>query len=489
MKITFREFAPKWAALTAKNSYLYKLCDDIFGEMKLLKKELDKHSVFHAKIAFPTPSIIHPSILAKNQRRRDRVAGLIDDVAPADVVDKVKAETPLLSAEEAIRPNPLVQKLNHLGEQLDDARAAIEILQPLLVKERAEASARYCDTLKPQYDAIAQRVCAALIELGAATEDHRAFLSDIHSQGAASSSLRPMRPESDLGSALDPYSPLRLHLGDAIFLGHLDPKKIPAAWSARKSSGLREARSNWHARFEGRRRAADGDAGKLDVLGADSNAAEILLYDEVGRYGVTAKLFAQALDSITAPAITLRINSPGGDVFDGLAIYAALTAKKAKITTSIEGLAASIASIIALAGNSVAMAENSFFMIHKAWTFTIGNADDHITQAGIMQKIDGQLASIYAGKTGRPLARIQGAMAAETWFTADEAKTFGLVDSIIGKNGSSSATAATKARARQMKLRLAAAETSPPNRWSDRKSSGDKVNDMRRRLRLAEAEV
>lgn len=170
----------------------------------------------------------------------------------------------------------------------------------------------------------------------------------------------------------------------------------------------------------------------LAVRAAAADApAEILLYDEIGFWGVTAKDFVMALLAAGDGPITLRINSPGGDVFDGLAIYNALLARKAPVNVVIEGLAASAASFIALAGTTVSMAEQSMMMIHKAWGFTIGNDDDHLEQAVTLGKIDGQLANIYARKTGKPAADMLALMKAESWFTADEAKAGGLCDSII----------------------------------------------------------
>ncbi|HKH66419.1 MAG TPA: head maturation protease, ClpP-related [Reyranella sp.] len=192
------------------------------------------------------------------------------------------------------------------------------------------------------------------------------------------------------------------------------------------------ARANWRTHFENRSvREADA-APKFEVRNAaDSSAAEVLIYSEIGYYGVDAKSFAQAMAGITAPKITVRINSPGGDVFDGLAMFNTLKAHPAKIETVVDGLAASAASFIMLAGDTVSMNENSIAMIHSAWALGIGNAVDLRELAATLDKVDGQLANMYAKKSGKDLEEINAAMAAETWFTAEEAKTFGLVDSVI----------------------------------------------------------
>lgn len=192
-----------------------------------------------------------------------------------------------------------------------------------------------------------------------------------------------------------------------------------------------DAKANWRSRFNNRS-VAERDAPKLKVRAAADGSAEILLYDEIGYWGVTAKDFAGVLAGITAPSITVRINSPGGDVFDGLAMYNSLKAHPATINTVVDGLAASAASFIALAGDTVTMAENSLMMIHKAWAMGIGNADDMTALAGTLDKIDGQIAGMYSAKNGKSVEDNLSAMADETWMTSAEAREFGLVDSIVG---------------------------------------------------------
>ena len=158
---------------------------------------------------------------------------------------------------------------------------------------------------------------------------------------------------------------------------------------------------------------------------------DILIFDEIGLWGITAKDFATALKEIPEDhAITVRINSPGGSVFDGYAIFNALKARSAQITTKIEGLAASMASVIALAGSKVTAAANSIVMIHNPWSGVSGDSEDLRKMADLLDKLTGQLVGIYAAKTGLPDADVRAAMDAETWFTGAEAKEWGLVDEV-----------------------------------------------------------
>lgn len=162
--------------------------------------------------------------------------------------------------------------------------------------------------------------------------------------------------------------------------------------------------------------------------------AEIYIYDEISIWGVSAAEFVKDLNSVTAKTINLHINSPGGNVFDGVTIYNNLKSHKATINTKIDGLAASIASVIALAGDTVDIAKNAMMMIHKAWTYAAGNENDMRNTADVLAKIDtGVILSTYVDKTGMDAADLEGMMAAETWLTAQEAKDYGFADTIGGE--------------------------------------------------------
>ena len=168
-------------------------------------------------------------------------------------------------------------------------------------------------------------------------------------------------------------------------------------------------------------------------ISAKANEVDILLYDEIGFWGIQADAFIKDLNAVDAKIINLRINSPGGSVFDGTAIYNALKRHKAKIITHVDGLAASMASIIALAGSEVHMADNAFIMIHDPWSIAIGDAAVMRKEAEVLDKISDVMAKTYADKTGKSMEEIKQIMADETWFNATEAKEIGLVDSLDEK--------------------------------------------------------
>lgn len=146
--------------------------------------------------------------------------------------------------------------------------------------------------------------------------------------------------------------------------------------------------------------------------------------------GVSPTQFIMALSQTTGP-VTLRINSPGGSVFGAQAMVAAMRAHPAPITAQIDSLAASAASVIASECAECVMVAGADLMIHKAWGMTIGNADDHTQTAGLLSKIDKQIAATYARRAGDEDAdKYLAMMAAETWFDADEAVAAGLADRV-----------------------------------------------------------
>lgn len=153
--------------------------------------------------------------------------------------------------------------------------------------------------------------------------------------------------------------------------------------------------------------------------------AEVLIYEDVGEGwfgGVSAKQFASDLKAVgPVDTIDVRINSYGGDVFDGQAIYNQLVQHKAKVTTHIDGVAASIASVIAMAGDEIHIAENGWIMIHDAWSMAIGNAADLRRQADLLESVTDKLAGIYVSRTGAAMADVRKLMAEETWLSAGDA--------------------------------------------------------------------
>jgi len=161
---------------------------------------------------------------------------------------------------------------------------------------------------------------------------------------------------------------------------------------------------------------------------------EIFVYDVIGWPFIGAEAFVRDLAGIKTGKITVRINSPGGDVFDGLAIFNALSAHKAKVTTRIEGLASSIASVIAQAGDEVQAYKSAMYMIHDPWVLAIGNQYDLRETADILEKIGKNLIDIYADNSNVGKRDLKQMMQDETWFTAKEAQEQGFIDTVL-ENG------------------------------------------------------
>ncbi|MCH6197454.1 Clp protease ClpP [Corynebacterium mastitidis] len=157
---------------------------------------------------------------------------------------------------------------------------------------------------------------------------------------------------------------------------------------------------------------------------------ELRIYEEIGPSGVTAKAIAEELGDATGDLV-VRINSPGGDVFDGLAIMNSLRDHEGEVTAIVEGLAASAASFIAVGGaHRVVMRPGTEMMIHEAWGMSMGNAEDMEAMRLQLDRTSASLAEIYAKKSEGDADRWRELMRKETWFTADEAVAFGLVDAV-----------------------------------------------------------
>ncbi len=174
--------------------------------------------------------------------------------------------------------------------------------------------------------------------------------------------------------------------------------------------------------------------GRIEIRGADDGTAEILIYEEIGfdwwtGDGMTAKRFHEELQALgDVQQINVRIDSPGGDVFDALAIYNQITRHNATVAVDIDGMAASAASVIAMAGDSVNMGQGSMLMIHDAMWVAIGNAQEMRDVAEILDKVDGEIATIYAAKAGGSAKHFRDLMDVETWLNAEEAVSEGLAD-------------------------------------------------------------
>jgi len=159
---------------------------------------------------------------------------------------------------------------------------------------------------------------------------------------------------------------------------------------------------------------------------ADDEDRTISIYDVIGYdwwtgEGVTTKRIAGALRSLGAGPVTVNVNSPGGDMFEGLSIYNLLREHQGEITVKVLGLAASAASVVAMAGDKVQIARAGFLMIHNCWVLAQGNRHDLREFADTMEPFDAAMADIYAARSGLDLAEVQRQMDGETWIGGSQA--------------------------------------------------------------------
>lgn len=158
---------------------------------------------------------------------------------------------------------------------------------------------------------------------------------------------------------------------------------------------------------------------------------EIFIYDVIGWPFIDANIFVQELSKIDTKNITLRINSPGGDVFDGMAIHNALKAHESNVITKIEGIAASMGSVVALAGDEVQAYDNTMLMIHDPWSIAIGNQYDFKEISDILSQLSENILSVYYKKSKVGKRALKQMMKDETWMKPDVAKEKGFIDTII----------------------------------------------------------
>lgn len=168
-----------------------------------------------------------------------------------------------------------------------------------------------------------------------------------------------------------------------------------------------------------------------EVKNLAADVADLFIYDEIGSWGVTSSQFIKDLGDVKAKTLNIRISSPGGDVFEGLAILNALRQHPAHKTVTVDGMAASAASFIAMAGDVVRMSPQSMMMIHDANAAAQGDARDMRALADLLDKTSDNIAAVYAQKTGKPAAEWRQVMLEETWFTDQEAVAAGLADEVI----------------------------------------------------------
>ncbi|MCE5334363.1 MAG: Clp protease ClpP [Desulfobacteraceae bacterium] len=164
-----------------------------------------------------------------------------------------------------------------------------------------------------------------------------------------------------------------------------------------------------------------------------TSSAEIFVYGDIGGWfdGVTAEDFAKELAALDVENITVNLNSGGGVVFDGIAIYNALSQHKATVVMNITGIAASIASVIAMAGDEIRIMEGAHFMIHKPWSFAIGDSASMRKEADILDRLESGIVDIYEARTGLDRAKLEAWVANETWFKGQEAVDAGFADEMV----------------------------------------------------------
>lgn len=182
-------------------------------------------------------------------------------------------------------------------------------------------------------------------------------------------------------------------------------------------------------------RPKDGVSG-LTIRAMDGEGeTEVLVYDQIGFWGITAEDFRREVQAIEADTIHVRVDCPGGDVFAARAMKTALEQHPARIVVHVDGYAASAASYLILGGDEIEIAKGAFVMIHNAWTIMLGNKHDLRDEAELLDKIDAAILADYVTRTGRSEAEFIDMMDKETWFEASEAVEIGLADRVYEKDG------------------------------------------------------
>jgi ATP-dependent protease ClpP protease subunit len=192
---------------------------------------------------------------------------------------------------------------------------------------------------------------------------------------------------------------------------------------------MRDLIAALHARMSAHPEAPALAGPPLKAVRIDNAADEatVWVYDVIGDWGVSAAELVPAIESISAPAITVRVNSPGGDYFAGVAIANALVRHPAAVTVHVDALAASAASVIAMAGDEIVMHPGAQMMIHDALTVTMGNAAEHTKTATLLDSASQDIAGVYAARSGlHDAEHFRAQMRAETWLTAESAVAAGL---------------------------------------------------------------
>ncbi len=162
---------------------------------------------------------------------------------------------------------------------------------------------------------------------------------------------------------------------------------------------------------------------------------EIMIYDQIGLDwwgdGVSARDFRDEFNKLDADEINLHINSPGGMIYEGLAIYTTIVSHKATVNGFVDGMAASIASVILMATDKIIMPESSDLMIHDPWSIVIGGADDMRAEAKELDRLKDQIVKIYSDRSNIDSGELNKLMKKETWISGQEALDMGFADEVI----------------------------------------------------------
>ncbi|NLW80699.1 MAG: Clp protease ClpP [Desulfovibrionales bacterium] len=223
------------------------------------------------------------------------------------------------------------------------------------------------------------------------------------------------------------------------------------------------ARELWNrAESEALARVKAGQPAQLSPatsLNASRDEATVFVLDAIGGWwGLDPKTWVPEFAAIKAKTIHIRINSPGGSVFDAEAMRTVISQHKARTICHIDGYAASAASTLALAADEVEISAGGMLMIHDAWGYGMGRAEELEACAALLRKTTASIAAAYARRTGKPLAKIREWMDRETWFSAPEALEHGFADRIYVPGPAASSTGTDKAK-RERALQLAALQT------------------------------
>jgi len=168
-----------------------------------------------------------------------------------------------------------------------------------------------------------------------------------------------------------------------------------------------------------------------EIKNQGDDQQEIIIYDVIGWPYNDVQYLVRAIAEMKGKQILTRINSPGGDVFDGMALFNAFRSHNAKVTMRVEGFAASIASVIAMAGKEVQAYKNTMMMIHKSWIVAVGNEFELQDITDVLHKVDQNIQDVYTDKTKLGKKEVADMMKNETYLNAKEMKDKGFIDAIV----------------------------------------------------------